>query len=60
MDQCHATVILRVAFVIRCCTAAGVDISAICCQVLSSFAIENDVSDICSFKGVILSPYNCN
>ena len=35
---------------------AAVDILAMCCQVSSSFSVENSISDICCFRGVILSP----
>ena len=28
-------------------------------QVLYQCSIENGISDICCFRGVILSPYNC-
>jgi len=37
---------------------AAIDISAIYCYVLSLFSTENGISDICCFRGVILSPYN--
>ena len=33
---------------------------AIVAIVISPFSIENGISDICCFRGVILSPYNCS
>jgi len=34
---------------------AAIDISAICSYVSSHFSTENGISDICCFRGVILS-----
>ena len=33
---------------------------SIAATVISPFSIENGISDICRFRGVILSPYNCS
>ena len=39
---------------------AAVDISAICCSVLSPFSIENGIRDSCCFRCVFVNPYNCS
>jgi len=51
-----------ISFSIETCetTIASMDISAIYCWVLLPIYVENGISDICCFRGVILSLYSCS